>query len=40
MVAGYFKAGDIQGLLFALENNFNIVYSKRDEKTIILSSGL
>jgi transmembrane sensor len=39
-VAGYFKAGDIQGLLFALENNFNIVYSKKDEKTIILSSGI
>ncbi|MFT5923260.1 MAG: transmembrane sensor [Paraglaciecola sp.] len=39
-VAGYFKAGDIQGLLFALENNFNIIYSKRDDKNIVLSSGL
>jgi transmembrane sensor len=39
-VAGYFKAGDIQGLLFALENNFNIIYSKRDDQTIVLSSGL
>jgi transmembrane sensor len=39
-VAGYFKAGDIQGLLFALENNFNITYSKRDKQTIVLSSGL
>jgi len=39
-VAGYFKAGDIQGLLFALENNFNIVYSKQDHQTIVLSSGL
>lgn len=38
-VAGYFKAGDIQGLLFALENNFNIVYSKRADQSIILSSG-
>ncbi|MBU3002831.1 FecR family protein [Paraglaciecola arctica] len=38
-VAGYFKAGDIQGLLFALENNFNIVYSKIDKQTIVLSSG-
>jgi transmembrane sensor len=38
-VAGYFKAGDIQGLLFALENNFNIVYDKLDEQTIVLSSG-
>jgi transmembrane sensor len=39
-VAGYFKAGDIQGLLFALENNFNIVYIKRDDQTIVLSSGI
>ncbi|WP_339720190.1 FecR domain-containing protein [uncultured Paraglaciecola sp.] len=38
-VAGYFKAGDIQGLLFALENNFNIVYEKNDEQTIVLSTG-
>ncbi|MEP1446806.1 MAG: FecR domain-containing protein [Paraglaciecola sp.] len=38
-VAGYFKAGDIQGLLFALENNFNIVYSKTDKQTIVLSTG-
>lgn len=38
-VAGYFKAGDIQGLLFALKNNFNIVYKKSDEQTIVLSSG-
>jgi transmembrane sensor len=39
-VAGYFKAGDIQGLLFALENNFNIVYTKHDAQTIELSSGI
>ena len=39
-VAGYFKAGDIQGLLFALENNFNIVYKKLDAQTIVLSSGI
>ena len=38
-VAGYFKAGDIQGLLFALKNNFNIIYTKQDEQTIVLSSG-
>jgi transmembrane sensor len=38
-VAGYFKAGDIQGLLFALENNFNIVYVKLDAQSIVLSSG-
>jgi transmembrane sensor len=39
-VAGYFKTGDIQGLLFALENNFNIVYSKSEDQTIVLSSGI
>ncbi|MGS2720167.1 FecR family protein [Paraglaciecola aestuariivivens] len=38
-VAGYFKAGDIQGLLFALENNFNITYEQTNDKTIVLSSG-
>lgn len=38
-VAGYFKAGDIDGLLFALENNFNIAYSKQDNGTIVLYSG-
>jgi transmembrane sensor len=38
-VAGYFKAGDISGLLFALENNFNIIYTKLNEQTIVLSSG-
>jgi len=38
-IAGYFKAGDIQGLLFALENNFNIVYLKLDDQSIVLSSG-
>lgn len=39
-VAGYFKAGDIQGLLFALENNFNIVHSQRAPQSIVLSSRL
>lgn len=38
-VAGYFKAGDISGLLFALENNFNIVYSKNNDETIVLATG-
>ncbi len=38
-VAGYFKAGDIQGLLFALENNFNITYQQKSAQTIVLSSG-
>lgn len=38
-VAGYFKAGDIDGLLSALKNNFNIMYQKLDEQTILLSTG-
>ncbi|WP_340676751.1 FecR domain-containing protein [Paraglaciecola sp.] len=37
-MAGYFKAGDIDGLLAALNNNFNIMYQKIDEHTIRLSS--
>lgn len=37
-VAGYFKAGDIDGLLAALSNNFDIKYQKIDDKTILLSS--
>lgn len=39
-VAGYFKAGDIDGLLFALKNNFDIQSKKVDERTILLSSDL
>jgi transmembrane sensor len=39
-VAGYFKANDVQGLLFALKNNFNIVYSEQENDTIVLSSGI
>lgn len=35
-VAGYFKVGDISGLLFALKNSFNIQY-KRTGMTIELS---
>tara|TARA_R110000868_G_scaffold123445_1_gene326919 strand:- start:1399 stop:2445 length:1047 start_codon:yes stop_codon:yes gene_type:complete len=37
-MAGFFKAGDIDGLLAALKNNFNIIYHKVDEQTIMLSS--
>lgn len=37
-VAGYFKAGDIDGLLYALENNFDIQNRKLDENIILLSS--
>ncbi|KXI30410.1 FecR family protein [Paraglaciecola hydrolytica] len=37
-VAGFFKAGDIDGLLAALQNNFNIRYRKLDEYTIQLLS--
>lgn len=39
-VAGFFKAGDIDGLLSALKNNFNIMYQKLDGQTILLSSAL
>lgn len=37
-VAGYFKAGDIDGLLFALENNFDIQNKKLANNTIVLTS--
>lgn len=37
-VAGYFKAGDIDGLLFALKNNFGIDHQQLDPETILLSS--
>lgn len=39
-VAGYFKAGDIDGLLFALKNNFDIQSKKVGERRILLSSDL
>jgi transmembrane sensor len=39
-VAGYFKAGDIDGLLFALKNSFNIQHRRVDDSTIELSSTL
>ncbi|MFT5235352.1 MAG: transmembrane sensor [Shewanella sp.] len=37
-VAGYFKAGDIDGLLASLTSNFNIVHSKDTENVIHLTS--
>ena len=37
-VAGYFKAGDIEGLLASLQSNFNIFYSKDAENIIHLTS--
>ncbi|MCU7555127.1 FecR domain-containing protein [Alteromonas sp. ASW11-19] len=36
-VAGYFKVGDIEGLLSALENSFGISHEKVSETTITLS---
>lgn len=36
-VAGYFKVGDIDGLLNALKNSFNIEHKKLNETTIALS---
>ena len=37
-VAGYFKAGDIDGLLFALKNNFGIDHQMTGDNTVTLSS--
>ena len=37
-MAGFFKAGDIDGLLAALKNNFNIQYQKMDNQKILLFS--
>lgn len=36
-VAGFFKVGDIDGLLHALNSNFNIDHIKRADNTILLS---
>ncbi|MDM7859891.1 FecR domain-containing protein [Alteromonas sp. ASW11-36] len=38
-VAGYFKVGDIDGLLNALENSFSIKNERVSEYTILLSQG-
>ena len=37
-VAGYFKAGDIEGLLTSLQSNFGIDYHKNSRGTILLTS--
>ena len=37
-VAGLFKAGDVAGFLSSLQANFDIVYERTDDKTILLSA--
>ncbi|PKI17429.1 FecR family protein [Colwellia sp. 12G3] len=37
-VAGYFKAGDIDGLLISLQSNFGINFNKSSDGTILLTS--
>ena len=37
-VAGRFKAGDVDGLLVTLRENFNIAYERIDERTVVLGS--
>jgi len=37
-VAGLFKAGDVTGFLSSLEANFDIVYQRADDETILLSA--
>lgn len=37
-VAGLFRAGDVDGLLTTLRENFNISYERLDEQTIVLHS--
>jgi len=37
-VAGYFKAGDVDGLLTSLQSNFGIKFDKKADGTILLSS--
>ena len=37
-VAGLFKAGDVDGLLAALRENFDIVHQRVDDRTVLLDS--
>jgi transmembrane sensor len=37
-VAGLFKAGDVEGLLAALRNHFNIAYERQGEHRILLGT--
>ena len=36
-VSGYFKANDVDGLLASLNSNFNIIYTKSADSTILLA---
>lgn len=38
-VAGLFKAGDVEGLLAALRDHFNITYERQGESRILLTAG-
>ena len=37
-VAGLFKTGDVSGFLSSLEANFDIVYKRADDETVVLSA--
>ena len=37
-VAGLFKTGDVSGFLSSLEANFDIVYERADDETVVLSA--
>ena len=37
-VAGLFKAGDVAAFLSSVEANFDIVYQRADDETILLSA--
>ena len=37
-VAGWFKAGDVEGLLLTLRENFDIAYERIDARTVVLDS--
>jgi transmembrane sensor len=38
-IAGVFKAGDVDGLLATLQQNFNIVYRRVGDEKVILATG-
>ena len=37
-IAGLFRAGDVDGLLVVLRENFDIVYERVDERKVLLSA--
>lgn len=39
-VSGYFKAGDVDGLLLSLNSNFNLTASRSEKNTITLTSSI